>query len=516
MIEKKIRKLEELIDIIPKLKGDGKKIVLCHGCYDLTHYGHSLHFLDAKSKGDVLVVTVTPDEFIEKGPGRPFFSQDIRIKQLSCLEPVDYVALNKWPTAVETIRALKPHFYVKGKEVIANKEIDESEKKFGDEPKKVSNLELELEALKSVGGEFYFTDQITFSSSSVINQITSAIPEESKEFLREIRRDYGSEKILEALKSLKDIRVLVLGDPIIDRYDFCTPLGKSSKERLIAYKFLESESHLGGVFAVANHAAGFTNNLELVTCMGNSHHEIINKGLNPRIKKNLFEQMDSETMVKMRYVDQYKLQKLFELYNIEELRPDEELEERVISQLDTSLPNSDMVVVSDFGHGMITERLIEYLAGMKKFLAINCQINSGNGGYNFITKYPRADFVSINDSELRLPFQEKSNSVEIPIQKLRRALGVEKINITLGKSGDVYFQEGKSFYSPVLRKDPLDTIGSGDAVFALTSMLAYAGVEPKLIPFLGNSIGSLATGIVGNRRAIDPTELKKFVSYILK
>jgi len=80
----------------------------------------------------------------------------------------------------------------------------------------------------------------------------------------------------------------------------------------------------------------------------------------------------------------------------------------------------------------------------------------------------------------------------------------------------MYYDNGNFFHSPSFTKEPIDTIGSGDAVFALSSMLAYKNVEPEILPFLGNCIGGLATRIIGNRRAVSPTELKKFVSYILK
>src|SRR3989344_6897433 len=107
MVESKIKKIEELTEIIDKLKREGKKIVQCHGCFDYLHFGHVKHFESAKKQGDVLIVTVTPDCFVQKGPGRPFYNHDLRLEFLSNLDPIDYVALNKWETAIETIKLLK-------------------------------------------------------------------------------------------------------------------------------------------------------------------------------------------------------------------------------------------------------------------------------------------------------------------------------------------------------------------------------------------------------------------------
>ncbi|VVB78738.1 FAD synthase [uncultured archaeon] len=508
----KIKTLEELVDITRELKNNGKTIVHCHGCFDITHLGHDRHFTEAKKQGDVLIVTLTPDKYIQKGPGRPFCDEAKRLEHLSYLEFVDYVALNKWPTAIETIKLIQPNIYAKGMEVLANKEIDEMD---GDR-KKVSNLELEEEAVKSIGGKLYLTDGFTMSSSRIINEITDAISDESREFIRKMKTDYGVGNILNLIKSLKEIRPLVIGDAILDRYDFCQAMDKSAKEPIVGYKLLSSETHLGGVFAVANHTAGFTDSLDLVTCIGKNDHDTINGSLSKNIKRNISVQKESETLVKKRYIEQYKGIKLFELYNVDGLVLSAENEKNTIEYLEKNKSNFDMVIASDFGHGMISQNLANYLSGCGKFLAVNSQLNSGNFGYNFITKYPRADFVSLNDREIRLPFQERSNGIEVPIKKLSNELELNKINITLGKRGSVYYTNGNYFHSPAFIKEPLDTIGSGDALFSLTSLLAYKDTDPELLTFLGNCIGGLATRIIGNRRAVDVTELKKFVSYIMK
>src|SRR5579872_196983 len=104
MSKNKIVTLEELAEICKSLKKKGKKIAHCHGCFDLLHPGHIKHFEAAKNIADVVVVTVTPDRFVNKGPGRPVFNEKLRMESLAGLEAVDYLALNKWPTAIETVK----------------------------------------------------------------------------------------------------------------------------------------------------------------------------------------------------------------------------------------------------------------------------------------------------------------------------------------------------------------------------------------------------------------------------
>ena len=84
-MNKKIKNLEDLKTVVADLKAKGKKIVHCHGVFDLLHLGHIKHFEEAKTLGDVLVVTITPDEFVNKGPNRPAFTTLLRLEALALL-----------------------------------------------------------------------------------------------------------------------------------------------------------------------------------------------------------------------------------------------------------------------------------------------------------------------------------------------------------------------------------------------------------------------------------------------
>jgi cytidyltransferase-like protein len=512
MGDDKIKTLEELINLISNLKTQGKKIVHCHGVFDFVHFGHVEHFIAAKKKGDILIVTLTPDRFIQKGPGRPYFNEEIRIKYLASLEVIDYVSLNKWDNAIEIIKLLKPDFYVKGKEVLGNKNIDEI--KNGSETK--SNLTLEIEALESVGGQFYLTDEMTFSSSSLINKFGELIPEETKNFLNKIKKEFNVEDIINILNSLKNLKVLVIGDSIFDEFIFVKALDKAGKEPLVAYSYLNSEIQLGGVFAVANQVACFSENVTLITCIGDDHYYFIDDRLDKSIQRNIFIQKSMKTITKTRYIDDYKKIKLFEIYNCEELEINNESENRIIKYLKDAISNFDLIIISDFGHGMISENIKNILSQSQKFLAINTQLNGGNMGYNYITKYNRADYISLNEKEIRIPFQEKKSEINIPIQKLSKYFNINKINITLGKLGSVYYYYNNFYKCPAFTKDSIDTTGAGDKILSIGSLLAYKNVNPNIFLFLTNSVGAISVNIIGNRRSIDHIELKKFINYILK
>lgn len=153
----KIIPIEELSHILKKLRSEGKKVVLCHGCFDLMHPGHIKYFQAAKKMGDILVVTITPDTYVDKGHGRPVFDQSLRTESIAALECVDYVTINKWPTAEETLRLLRPHIYVKGQE-------------FENLNDKTGKIQKEYKVLQEIGAEMKFTHEIVFSSTKLLNQ----------------------------------------------------------------------------------------------------------------------------------------------------------------------------------------------------------------------------------------------------------------------------------------------------------------------------------------------------------
>lgn len=157
MDNNKIVEIEALAQKIEQLKTRGKKIVHCHGCFDLMHPGHIKYFQAAKQMGDILIVTVTPDRYVDKGPGRPVFDQFLRAESIAALECVDYVAVNKWPTAEETLRLIKPDIYVKGQE------FEKLEDKTG-------KIQKEAAVVKEVGAQLKFTHEIVFSSTKLLGR----------------------------------------------------------------------------------------------------------------------------------------------------------------------------------------------------------------------------------------------------------------------------------------------------------------------------------------------------------
>ena len=485
----------------------GKKIVQCHGVFDLLHIGHIRHFNEAKKIGDILVVSLTADAWVNKGPNRPAFAQDYRAEAIASLEVVDYVFINNSPSAVPAIEIIQPAFYVKGKE-------------YADRPPAVGNkLSLEENAVKKFGGTLIFTEDVQFSSSNLLNKFFPQFTPDIDKYLADFRLKHSPESVLEYFEKAKKLKVLVLGETIIDDYHYVEAIGKAGKEPVIVTRSMSNEIFAGGILAIANHVAGFCDEVHLLSYLGtvNSHEPFIRSKLKSNVTPNFLYQKDKPTITKLRYVDNYLLQKLFEVYfiNDDPLVPAEEKE--FLSTLQNILPLYDLVIVADYGHGMISKHAIEMLSTHAKFLAVNTQANAGNRGLHTISKYPRADYVSISDSELRLELRQRDRDAHQLLEELAEKVSYPMITVTRGKHGILCFNREHGFAEgPGFTQNFVDRIGSGDAVLAVTSPIAAVGAPPDIVTLVGNLAGSEAVKTVGHRSSLDYQSFKKYLTSILK
>jgi rfaE bifunctional protein kinase chain/domain/rfaE bifunctional protein nucleotidyltransferase chain/domain len=505
--EEKIIPLEQFAERVAAMKAAGKKVVLCHGVFDLLHYGHLLHFEEARRQGDALVVTLTPDIYVNKGPNRPAFPEAYRAKMLAALEIVDYVAINKWPSAVEMLETVAPDVYAKGPDY-KNHALDVSGK-IGEE---------EAAVLKS-GGRVYYTEDLAFSSSNLINRHLSTHSKDVDDYLADLRGTFTPAQIHSALDSLRKMRVLVVGEAIVDEYVYVDQMGKASKEPVLAVRYSSQEEFAGGALAIANHMAAIHDEVSLVTFVGahDSREDFVLANLAPNVKPTILYKKDSPTIVKRRYLETYLLQKLFEVYIFNDEFLNEENDEAFSSLLETIAGDYDLVVTADFGHGVLTERAIKALQKKAKFLAINTQQNAANIGYHTLSRYSRADFVCTNERELRSDFRSRLGDIEPLMLKLVKRLNVANALITRGGSGVQFYRTGEGWSSgPAFAKTVTDRVGAGDAVLSWTAPMAAAGLPGKMIAFVANVVGAQAAQIVGNRSAVDRVATFKFIEALLK
>ena len=300
----KVRTVQELAQVAERLRKSGKKVVQAHGTFDLLHLGHVRHLEAARALGDVLMVTITADNFVNKGPGRPVFGEVLRAEMLAALEYVDWVGIHNSADAVSAISLIRPSVYVKGQDY---------QDPQGDVTGKIA---YERDEVEKFGGELRFTDEITFSSSELINRHFNVFEPHVREHLDTLRDSGGLADLTKLIDSIRDYRVVLVGDAIIDEYQYVLPMGKPPKENIIATRFQDHEIFAGGVFAAANHVASFVRQVDVITCLGTSasHEDLIRKSLHPNVRLHAVMRPGVPTTLKRRFVDPSYMRKLFEVY----------------------------------------------------------------------------------------------------------------------------------------------------------------------------------------------------------
>jgi len=505
----KILDIDEVAAISEQLRRSGKRVVHCHGTFDLLHLGHVRHLEAASRLGDYLIVTVTADRFVNKGPGRPVFDSPARAEMLASLQFVDWVVINDSADAVSAIRRLRPDVYVKGQDY---------QHPEGDVTGKII---LERQAVEEHGGSIHFTDEVTFSSTQLINQHVNVFEPHVRQHLDALRYNGGLEKLVSLIEAVRDYRVLLVGDAIIDEYDYVVPMGKTPKENVIATRYQDSEVFAGGVLAAANHIASFCKEVEVITCFGDSddYSKVAQGSLHPNVTLRAFQRPGSPTTLKRRFVDPSRVAKLFETYMINDEPLPVDLQQEVDRAISERAADFDLVVVADFGHGLLAPSSVERLTGQgPRFLAVNAQTNTANLGFNLITKYRRADYICIDAPEARLAAHDRVSAVSDLASRLASDhIDCPRLIITHGRNGCVTYERGGISHTiPAFARRVVDTIGAGDAFFVVTAPLVAAGGTMQQVGFIGNVVGALKVEIVGHRQAIDKASLVKAITGLLK
>lgn len=504
----KIKSISELAEIADQIRASGKKIAHAHGTFDLLHMGHVRHLEHARREGDVLFVTVTADEHVHKGPGRPVFTEQLRAEMLAALEYVSWVGVSHTPSAEAVIHAIKPDAYVKGSDYVdADQDV-------------TGKIVDERLAVEEHGGRIVFTDDITFSSSELINRHVDVFEPEVREYLDRIRQTVGLQKLLKLIDSIKDMRILIIGDTILDEYQYVSPSGQPSKENIMSTRHQDMELFAGGVVAAANHVASFCRQVDIITCLGKSDprenfiksqsHENVN--LIPVYRPN------APTTRKVRFVDNSYLRKLFEVQFIEDSPLPSTARDDLHAKIAELAPQYDVVMAADFGHGLIDGKTVDLICEKAPYLAVNAQTNSANRGYNLITKYPRADYLCIDAPEARLAVGDRFSDLAVIAQEvLPKRIDCRRMILTHGRHGCVAYDAGAPVTQiPALTRRVVDTMGAGDAFFSITAPLAKVGTDIATIGLIGNIAGAIKVGIVGHRDSVSKVSVVKALTALLK
>jgi len=503
-MKSKILSFDNLRKRIENYQKDNKKVVMCYGMFGVLHIGHIRYLKQAEQYGDVVVVVITPDRYIDSIEKENY--ESMRAEALVHLDWIDSVAVNNCDDFQEMIRALSPDVFAKGFESVHA----------DDQP---NQEDQEEQFLQSMGIQYVIAKEGNFYTTGQINRYLKNSSDNTLNYISLFKQRHSKDDLLRPLEQLQKLSVLVIGDTILDEYYYCSAIGKSSKDPTLALKYEHQDLFAGGILAVANHVANFAGRVDLVTVLGqnDSHEEFILSKLKPNIRPFYVFKPNAPTLIKKRFIDGYSANKLLELYVMNDSYLDSEQDQALCNMFREQLPHYDLVIVADYGHGALSRKMIDVLTRESSFLAVNTQSNAGNRGFNTISKYSKADFVSLAEHEIRLETRDTVGRLFPMMTKLARDVSCRHFVVTRGKKGCILIDKQRSLFQvPSFAQNVVDRVGAGDAFFVMTSMFSALDVPGEIIGFIGNVAGSLAVEIMGNKESIDKHSVTEYINNLFQ
>src|SRR3990167_818494 len=497
----KIKTVEELAEIIGPFPRE-KTVVLCHGVFDVVHPGHMRHLLYAKSKADILVASLTADRHINKGHYRPHVPQNLRAANLAAFEVVDYVFIDNNANPLYTIETLQPDLFAKGFEYISN----------GLHPKTAE----EEEAVLSYGGKLLFTPgDIVYYSSALINLNEPDIRYEKLAILMEYHK-ISFRDLEEALNKMQGIRVHVVGDTIVDGFNYTTMIGGQTKTPTISVRHESQKDYVGGAGIVAQHLCSAGAKVTLTTLLGEDpRKDFVLKTLTESgINVNAIIDKNRPTTYKNAIIaDGYRLIKVDTVDN-------STINDDCLMSFEQKIAHTDcdVLIFSDFRHGIFNRRTIDRLlhATPKNVMKVaDSQVASRWGN---ITEFKNFDLITPNEREARFALADQDSGIRPLASALYDVAQCKILILKLGEKGILTCCNGDhealdSFFviSSFVDKK-VDCVGAGDALLAYATLAITKGSGAVMASILGTIAAAFGCEVEGNHTVTQGDVRKKLLA----
>jgi rfaE bifunctional protein kinase chain/domain len=480
LVKRKIKTLEQLCAIIgPQPRQN--KVIMCHGTFDVVHPGHVRHLLYAKTKGDILVASLTADEHIMKANFRPYVPEDLRAINLAALEVVDYVIIDRDSTPLQNLSIIQPDYFAKGYEYSSS----------GVHPK----TQEEMDVLELYGGEVIFTPgDIVYSSSSLIELAPPRIATEKLMTLMEAEGiSFGD--LNDALERFKGIKVHVVGDTIVDSYTYCNMIGGMTKTPTMSVLFQKKVDYVGGAAIVAKHLKAAGAEVTFSTVLGNDDlkdfvlADLAKAGVEV---KYIVDETRPTTNKNAIVAEGYRLLKVDTVDN-------RSISDKNVELLKKQIEGTkvDAIVFSDFRHGIFNRHTIPDLTSAIPdgvFSVADSQVASRWGN---ILEFEGFDLITPNEREARFALGDQDSVVRPLAQELHQRSKSKTLMLKLGERGIITYRirpkdDLRAFFSiDSFAEQVLDAVGAGDAMLAYAT-LAMITTKNEVIASI---LGCMAAGV---------------------
>ncbi len=505
LLQRKLLTAENARLVREQLRKEGRTVVQCHGCFDIVHPGHIRYLRFAKAQGDVLIVSVSADETVGKGFDRPYINEDLRLENLAAFEFVDHVYLDHNTWAGPVLELLEPDVYIKGKEYETNAD-----------PRFLKEKAL----VEGFGGQVIFSSgDVVYSSSYIIGKYRRQFGLEQERVAFFCRRNgIRGPSIARLLDGLQGKRVLVIGDPILDRYVSCEASSVASESPILSVHPAAEDRYLGGAGVVAAQIVALGGQAALLTMLGSGEEtELFGQAVADNGVELLAVEAERRPVyLKTRYlVDETKVFKVNEGRHA----PLSTTEvQRLVGRLEAELPRFDGVVVTDFGFGMFGSECVQAIEAAIQRRGIPYYADVSISGHSNILKFPGARVTTPNEQELRFAFGDSESGLSNLASRYFQVTRAERLVLTMGKRGVVVFYRndtpGERLHTdhlPAFAHHAVDTVGAGDVLLAALAAADLAGGSPQEALYLGCCLAAVKVGLLGNER-VELEELRALLA----
>jgi len=482
-----------------------KKVIMCHGTFDVVHPGHVRHLLYAKTKADILVASLTADEHIKKGNMRPYVPEDLRAINLAALEMVDYVVIDRDATPLRNLGIIQPDYFAKGYEYTAGQVHPKTQE--------------EINVLESYGGQVIFTPgDIVYSSSALIELAPPSIAVEKLMVLMQ-GENVTFKDLREALDKMQGVHAHVVGDTIVDSYTYTSMIGGMTKTPTISVRFEKKTDYVGGAGVVAKHLKAAGAEVTFSTVLGNdAYRSFVLDDLNTFGVHCLpiIDETRPTTNKNAIVSEGYRLLKVDTLDN-------RSISDRVVGQLQKQMRDTrtDAVVFSDFRHGMFNRGTIPQLISaipQGAFRVADSQVASRWGN---ILEFEGFDLITPNEREARFALGDQDSVVRPLALELHRRSKCNTLILKCGDRGIITYRSNsptdmRAFFTIESFADRVvDAVGAGDALLAYATLAQVVTKNDVIASILGNMAAGIECEHDGNA-PVTPDLVRKKIDAVEK
>ncbi len=460
-----------------------RETVFVSGTFNVLHPGHLRLLKFAKANGVRLVVGVLTDRVAGSAAHVP---QDFRLEAVKMNGLVDEAFLVD-SAVEEVILKLKPALVVKGKE---HKSHENPEQK----------------AVDSYGGKLLFSSgDVVFSSLDLIRREMASQEQKSislpKQFMS--RRKVTAKSLIDVMQKFKGLKVVVVGDVIVDEYISCDPLGMSEEDPTIVVTPISSRTFIGGAAIVAAHAASLGAHVKFFSVVGDDasakfcRDELSKFG----VEHHLLVDDSRPTTLKQRFRSRSKT--LLRVSHLAQRLIDESFQNELAIKLAKACSDADLLIFSDFNYGTLPQGVVDQITAIaaknKTKIVADSQSSSQIGD---ISRFKNVDLLTPTEREARLALRNTEDGLVVIAELVCVAANAGAAIVKLGEQGVLlHARKGKTFETdqiPALNSAPQDVAGAGDCMLVASSLALTVGANMWEAGLLGSLAAAIQVGRVGN------------------